>query len=315
MRPWKTAFLSISIALIVVLNGCKKDNPIEPAVTDQQAMADLVLGDGLFTQDNSLMSDDPSDPSLLGKTALTIDPKIWGRTIVSFHRTFVFSSVTDTSAEALVINEITGQLWIVPKDSTKSVVVKNYTDSTYRRVLFSVIPGQSRPQTKWRISAISALQGGTPQGAVNMLSITNASFFIGGDTLQITDPLNTFFKIGNSFDHWRLRVMAPSLVDSFKVQVTVRSAFRDTDIVVIHRPLWFGLTFRYYRAPMRLLSSTLVNGYYVRVYEHTWHGAPPGRHNVIISALSKWSVTEEALDSTKIVTAREWGIPYVVQNQ
>jgi len=298
------------IVSFLLLAGCEKGNPTQttPATTtDQGAMTELVANDNLFSPENSILNDgDPN--SSLQKTSAAIVPKAWGIKILSFDRNVNFTVVSDTTATAVVTNTIGGYLWIYSKDTTKQLVKKNFTEVTKRNVKFVRILRDKDLRKNWKISELSILQGGTTDGG---LTIQEAVFFIGNDTLDITDPLNYYLKVGQTIGRWGLHEMPSSAIAPlFKIQVTVKSIDPDSDIVVVHRPIWFQGHGIYHRAPMKLISSVPNgDGTSTRVYENSWIGAWTGRHNVVVNAVTRQSIFADSA----AVSSQVWGIPFIVQ--
>ena len=294
----------------LLLAGCEKSNPTQttPATTtDQGAMTELVANDNLFSPENSVLNDGNPNSSLQ-KTSAAIVPKAWGIKISFFDRSLNFTVVSDTIAAAVVTNTIGGYFWIYSKDTTKQLVKKNFTEVTNRNVKFVRILRDKDLRKNWKISELSILQGGTTDSG---LTIQEAVFFIGNDTLDITDPLNYYLRVGQTIGRWGLHEMPPSAIAPlFKIQVTVKSTDPDSDIVVVHRPLWSLGRGIYHRAPMKLISSVPNgDGTFTRVYENSWIGAWTGRHNVVVNAVTRQSIFADSA----AVSSQVWGIPFIVQ--
>jgi hypothetical protein len=306
----KNGWLIILVFAIVSclwIAGCEKHNSVEPATnTDQEAMSQLVAADGFFAAENSVL--DEGNPSTsLQKSAAVLVPRAWGIKVTSFNRDVNFNTLTDTTAEATVVNTIVGYLWIYPQDTTKPLVQKNFTEVTTRNVKFVRVLRNKDPKNNWKISEISALQGGTINGGI---TITNITFFIDGDTIAISKPLEYFFKVEERKGPHGLHYMEPSLSDSFKVRVTVVSADPDSDIVVAHRPIMYKNYGGYRRGSMDLISS-VPNGdnTYTRIYENTWRGAYSGKHHVMVNAITRQSIFDDAAP----LSSQIWGIPFIVE--
>jgi hypothetical protein len=307
MNSRNVFIIATVFASFLWLAGCEKSNPTQTTTTDKDAMTELVANDNLFSPENSILNDGNPDASLQ-KTTETIIPKAWGIKILSFDRNINFTMLSDTTAAAVVTNTIGGFVWLYPKDSTKQLVKKNFTEVTNRNVKFVRILRDKDLQKNWKISELSILQGGTTNSGITIQEVV---FFIGNDTLDITDPLNYYLKVGQTDGRWRLReVPQSSTAPLFKIQVTVNSTDPDSDIVVAHRPTWFLGHGIYRRAPMMLISSVLNgDGTLTRVYEHSWQGAWTGRHNVVVNAVTRQSIFTDSV----AVSSQLWGIPFIVQ--
>jgi hypothetical protein len=106
--------------------------------------------------------------------------------------------------------------------------------------------------------------------------------------------------------------LRPNFAAQFKIQVTIKSADPDSDIVVAHRPLWFSKGCAYGRASMKLLSSiSNGDGTFTRVYENDWkwQKAFAGRYSVYVSAITRQSI----YDDQTAFSSNVWALPYIVE--
>jgi hypothetical protein len=303
---------AVCVFLVLGLTGCDKSNPTDVTTSDKNAMMDIVSNDALFQSDQVLLNDgDPTSTvsySMLSKTGTAIIPRTWGRKIESFNRSVDFSVLSDTTAEATVTHTLQGFVWIraryTPTD-TLQTIKKNFTETIVRLVKFVRVNRTNDPQKNWKISEVSAIKGGT---TASQITITQVKFFTSTDTVVITDPNATFLKMEKGH-----RGFIPDLSmdpnTPLRAQVTVISAAPDSDFVSAHRPLWY-LGRWIYHAPMLLVSSTANgDGTYTRVYEHSWKGAWVGRHNMMVSAITRATI----LDDTTPVSSQVWGLPFIVE--
>jgi hypothetical protein len=292
--------------------GCDKGNSTEPSMSDRDAITSIIANDALFKMDDALLNDgEPSTASALfslSKAETPIIPRAWGRKIESFSRSVDFAVLTDSTAVATITHSMTGFLWIrakySPQDTSISTIKKNFTEITTRIAKFVRIDRYKDAMKNWKISELSAVKGGT---ASSSITIDEIRFYSGSDTVIVTDPNTTFLQ----FVKGRGRCIPELLVDintPFRVQITVTSSSPDSDFVTAHRPFMSNGKWNY-RAPMSQVSSTTnSNGTFTRVYEHAWKGMWQGRHNLLVSALTRNSIFDD--DPTKF-SSQIWGIPFI----
>ena len=103
--------------------------------------------------------------------------------------------------------------------------------------------------------------------------------------------------------------MAVNINLPLRVQVTVTSSAADSDFVYVHRPYFYAGQWQY-RAHMNLVSSASNgDGTYSRVYELSWKGVWQGRQDVLVSAVTRGSI----LDDAAPFSSQIWGVPFIVQ--
>ncbi len=301
-------WLYLLIALAFYLVGCK-ENPTGQVneFNDQDALKELITNDALFTSEQTLLNDGDPTTTGLQKGTATINPLRWGRKIVSFERNVDFIMLTDSMATAIVTNLITGYLWIKQVDTTLPVITKNFIDTTKRIIKFSRVNRLGDKRKNWKISAISAMKGGTASAGIQIQKVT---FIIGNDSINVVDPLNRFFEISlDSWNRWRLRSIPANFNDSLKVRLELISVDPVSDIVSVHKPYLPQYSMKP-RALMKLISSTPTgDGKYLRVYENAWKSVWAGRHHVIASAITRESI----YDDVKPFNSEYWGIPFIVE--
>jgi hypothetical protein len=307
-------FISVVFTLILLVGGCKDNNSVGPLVSDKDAMTEIIASDAFFNLDNIALND--GDPSMsqstsLGKVTTGIIPFNWGRKIQSASRTVVITKISDSTASAVVTHSWSGLVWIRGKytlqDTSYSIFTKNITETITRNVKFVKKDRDSNPRKNWKISEISVLAGGTGNSD---LTIQKVVFYIGSDTLEITNPLDYFFKVEQRYGRNGLHSVQPGINRGFKVQVTLNSTDPDSDFIVVHRPVWILNAGVYRRNIMTLVSSTQNNdNSYTRVYDLSWQGAWAGKHHVMIGAITRRSIFDDLVP----FTSQMWGIPYLVE--
>jgi hypothetical protein len=314
MRQGWIVVMVVGLISALWLAGCDKNNSTEPVTNDKDAMTSLVANEVLFKTDDVLLNDgDPTavvtSSNSLGKISVAITPRNWGRKIESFSRNVSFTALTDSTALATVTHTLQGFVWIratyTPQDTVVSIIKKDFTETIVRFVKFVRINRTKDPRTNWKISEISAIKGGTTG---SQITINEVRFYTSNDTVVVTDPNNTFLKLENGRGRFVPELTA-DLYTPLRVQVAVTSSAPDSDFVYVHRPYFFAGQWQY-RAHMNLMSSTPNgDGTYNRLYEISWRGAWLGRHNMLVSAVTRGSI----LDDTAPFSSQIWGVPFIVQ--
>ncbi|HVN48977.1 MAG TPA: hypothetical protein VMU30_09185 [Bacteroidota bacterium] len=307
----RTAIYIVCAGIIFSLGiiGCQKSSPTGPASmnpvssSDQQSIAAMISQDALLTNDVTIFDDGAASNSpSLAKTDTVISPRAWGRHFTSWTGDKVYTQLDDSTVLATITNTLTGNLWIW---STGGTVQKPITMTTTRNVKFVKVIGKD--STKWTEKFVSAMQGTTSSG-VDTISITDVTFFIGSDTIDITSPPDQYYLQMGRTGRFGLHTLIRDVTRKFTVQATVVSNSPDSDVVVLYHP---NASVVRIRERMVQLSVT-PNGdgkTYTHVYKRSWIGDYPGDHTITVGALSKNSL----FDSQDAVTSHEWGIPYIVQ--
>lgn len=304
------ALISTTALVAASFVGCADNDVAGPSeASNIQAAAEIIAADDFFTSDLNYLDD--GDVSL-GKVDTAIIPRVWGRKIdrTSLQRNVVTTVLNDTTMESVVTHTFTGTFWIRARmqgDTTVRTYLKPFTEQTVRRVVLSKVANTAEPRRNWRISEVSAMEGGTISSP--QVNIDNVTFFIGTDTLSISDPLAYAMRLGRPLRLGGMPELPPTFNDDFRVRVTITSS--DTgNFVSAHRPYWTLATGWRYRAPMQLVSFTdNGNGTVTNVYEHSWRGVWSGRHHLMISAVTQSSL----FDNVAPFSSEIWGIPFLVQ--
>jgi len=313
----RDAFVAALVVLLTgaMLSGCSKSTTGPESSVDGQDLAairTLILEDPLFTSDSYALDDGDlvTFGTSLGKTANPIIPISWGRRVTSRNIEAQFENVNDTTVVATVTHTIKGDLIILAKTSTNDTarITKPFTNVTVRKAKFYREGRISDPGRGWRPAEISGVKGGTEGSQV---TITNLEVTIGNEIHVIADPTEYFFKVNRPGPR-PLPVLAT--IQPIKVRVTLTSADPDTDWVSLHRPFMIVIMGPEHRVKalhirMKLVSQIQLGSLYQRVYEYTWAGHIPGRHTVLIDAVTRSSL----FDDTAPFSTQIWGIPYIVQ--
>lgn len=162
-------------------------------------------------------------------TADTLSPIKIGRRIdsTSFDRSIEI--LGDTIAIVTSTATITGKFiivaYILPDTSSVDTFVKSFNMEMIRKIkLRRVGEGEVR-RLNWRIVGVTPVIGGTIASSIEFLEFSMIS--TGGDTITITDPLDTFFN-------WReLPAFEPGDTVTVFLTLTNSSSF-DAEMVLMH---------------------------------------------------------------------------------
>ncbi|MBM4161751.1 MAG: hypothetical protein FJ217_11730 [Ignavibacteria bacterium] len=313
----RDAFVAALVLLLAgaVLSGCSKSVTGPESSVDEQDLAairTMILEDPLFTSDSYTLDDGDvvTFGTSLRKTMNPVIPISWGRRVTNRNVDTQFENVNDTTVMAIVTHTIKGDLIILAKSSTNDTVriTKPFTNATVRKVKFYRHGRISDPGRGWKHAEISGVKGGTEGSQV---TITSLQVTIGNETHVIADPTEYFFKVNRPGPR-PLPVLAA--FQPIKLRVTLTSADPDTDWVSLHRPFMIMILGPEHRVKalhirMKLVSETRIGGLYERAFEYSWAGHIPGRHTVLVDAVTRSSL----FDDTAPFSTQIWGIPYIVQ--
>ncbi len=306
----RNIFLATGIAFILIfwVVGCKH-TPNGPESTSngyQQTLDEAISSEPLLTSDAATLEDGSSTltpgPSLSKISAAIGSILGWGRHMNSSTRTVTYTQVDDTTMIATITHTLIGELWIV-ENNPVSLVHKPDTITTIRNAKFvKVVKNDS---TLWKLRYVSAVQGTTTSPS-DTISITDVTFNIGTETIDITPPpYDDYLQLGAIGRHG-LHVMQRDLLRKFTIQATVVSTSPDSDIVVVHHPN--DAVVRIRERMLLVSSSPNSDGTFTRIYRRSWIGDFPGRHTIFVTALTRNSI----YDDQTPVTSQGWGIPYIV---
>ncbi len=311
----------------MLVTGCNKNTngPEEetapPGVTDEQTSMktqaendEFVKNDELTFADQAIAATDYA--YVVGSINASVTPLRWGRFISSVTRQVTTTiQPGDTIAIARVHKTITGTLKIKAIGTTGDTVLieKPFSDQSDRNVVFRRIANSTRYWRNWIPVATSLVDGGTPNGQIDIKAITLIST---RDTVTITNPLDFYMRYkwlrvlyGNKDLFNRDRDVAEFRGgDSVKVRVTLESASADTDLVALR----FGFNSLYKnRARMALVRQETGGTLgYVKVFERTFFVHPrPGHFHAGIDAMTRATLFD---DSPSAYSVSWWGVPYRV---
>jgi hypothetical protein len=315
MKQMSWLFAAIIVFGLMWLVGCAKDSGPNDTQTDpKQLAAEAVIAiDSLFTSDIDYLDDgNPNDGTgLIAKIDTAILPINWGRKIdrSSFLRTVTTQVLNDSTVECTITHSWSGTLWVrgrLQGDTTRRTYLKPFTEQTMRKIRLVKFQNTTDEKRNWRLKEVSAMKGGTTSAP--LISIDNVVFYVGTDTLNVSDPLNYFLQIGRPMNQHGVPVLPASFTQGFRVRVTITSP-DSINHVTAHRPYWQnGWRFR---APMGNPISSVknVDNSFTNVYEYSWRGVWSGRHHIVVSAVPKNVVFDNVAPASSTI----WGIPFIVE--
>ena len=312
----KNLSLIAFFALLVAFVGCSKDNSITPLPSsDTQAIQSMVTSvDSVsqFTQsDESVIGDqDETTWAKAGADAVMTPINIfkWGRRVTTIDRSVTVTYIGDTTAVAWLSRTVSGNIVIAASYSDTAqypdtLIRKPFREQLDRKIIFSRIAHNDDHLKNWIPVALSLDAAETIPDSLNAFSIEKLEVTTTTDTLTITDPLNTWLKLGNH--HGCIPVVMKD--DSVLVRLTLTSTDDSSESVALR---WTG-DVRTNRLRMKLVSSTAVSGGYERVYQLKIRAFLPlgralGRYNVVADVNSWGTLNDDNLR----VSNKMWGFPY-----
>lgn len=325
------------IVLSLVLAGCSKDNVTGPGPqvqTDAQAMQYMIENvDSVaaFSTSEEFSVDDAgmqeSEFDILAKIGITHEvfrslvadsshPLRWGRHIFwdQIVRDYHVVPNGDTLALVTVTKTIPGEFWIgwgmrnADTVILDTIIKKPFTEQVKRNILFKRIAHSENHLRNWVPVAITMVEGkseGTNNFSIASLEISES---IGHHDTTVTDPLNTWFRLG--LFHGSIPVIP--VRDSVTMRVTITSSDDSAEIVYIRHGVGMGGHERR-RGALELVSTTGGPGNYTRVYQRTFvTGLPPlvlaERFNAVVDVFSRGTI----FDKSAPFSNEFWGIPYIV---
>jgi len=306
----KTIFITMISAGIFV-TACSEDDllnydfdTVEEAILFIIAETDsLERLDGL--DDGGAVTIASSSGGGLGKsTADTLRPIKIGRRIdsTSFERSVEI--IGDSIAIVTSIATITGKFIIVaymlPDTSSVDTFVKPFNMEMIRKIKLRRIGNGEERRLNWRIVGVTPVIGGSNSSTIEFLNFSMIS--TNGDSLVITDPLNSFFD-------WReLPAFEPGDTVTVYVTLTNSSSF-DAEMVLMHH----GARSRIDKGRKRLFDDGTHTDEVGddNVYTGTFLSrATRGRmRNGFIDAID-WGTI---FDPTGEVNTRVMGLPYMIR--
>lgn len=308
----KAKFLIPVLALVfaLLIFGCNRGTEIVSPLSnaDKEVIKQIIESDDLIASVDVALNDGTLLPPNFdfGSFSKEIYPIRWGRIVKKVTKDYEYEQVNDTLVVVTVTRTVESDLRIAGtytqgKTTPDTVIVKPLTEVFKRKI--QVVKKETADTTrakKWRVWAVSLVQGGTENSSITIKKI--ALTLPNGNVVEVTDPLNTFYRPG----FWGHRDEVPSFNPSqpVKFTVTVQSATPDTDIVA----MTFGVDrFGFHRA-RKLFSMISRNGneevYEAEIKVHMHRGS----FNAMLHAISR----ESLYDDSAPVSVSVWGVPYVV---
>ncbi len=322
LRFWNVKKLAAVAAAVSILflTGCK-NSPTGPqqsqSTADQQAMLKVIESDSAVASFSTNYNEE-SAMSILGKTSVAIYPLRVGQKMRLVSKNFTYTTVGDTAFGTYTAT-FEGVLFIAASyDSSTgtqdTVIQKPFTSVITRKVVLLKINNNRYDTTNygWRVIAVSLPSGGTLNSSVQITKLT--VFMPDGSVVIINDPNDYYFMRGqeggrmHGHKDWD---NMPGFMRNQKVtiQVTVSSAYADTDFVTLtHGADLDGM----HREKLRLnlVSSTPSGSGYVKVYEKTFvtHSFP-GFSTAVVNAFP----AQVIFDDSTPVESDTWGVPYFIE--
>lgn len=302
-------------ALIIpfIILSCKS-NVNEPDYLDDVILTSLMDNEESIYNFDENFDDGDATSFIVGKIQTDLYPIKVGRRITRIERSFDKQVVGD-SAKVTVTSKYTGYLIIAgkftrinPGDTTyqpDTIITKPFVETIRRNVTFIRTNSKNDRNRGWKLQAISLPEGST---SIRNIQITKVETIIPGrDTLIITEPLETYFFIGDPIRDLPARKRNENV--TLKVYLISNSPKEDFVTITYGRKI-AGQIFKVKRK-LNLISSVQVGDKWEKVYQGDWNifvAHPLGKFHSVINA-----VTNETIFTVEgNVSSSTWGIPYKV---
>jgi len=313
--------LVVGMAAMLALGGCKKDDGgtpqdfssdqeyIQYAVTSIDSVAEFSSSEAVIDDDGEKEFEYSEGFGKISEVEYPITPLRWGRRVLSVSKSISVEIQGDSIAIATINKTIAGNLIILAIKDSGGVqdtvrVTKPFSDTAVRKVMFRRVARLELRRLNWMPVAISLGEGGSP---TSDFSIDSLQVVTPRDTFVITDPLNTWLRLGYRRMRDEIAHIRPS--DSVQIRVTLTSQNADTELVALRWGVGLG-DGRHYRKRLPLIQQTDVGGAHVRVFGRTFLGHQhEGRFNAVIDALSYGTLYND----TTAYSNKFWGMPYVMR--
>lgn len=308
--------LLLFFTALLFMSACNNQEAIvniEDTVADKDALLKLV------DEDETIQSFEPNyneedAMDFLGKTNTLIYPVRVGQRMRAVSRALEVSFEGD-SAFGVITSVFEGRLFIAASydpfnwgDSNivDTVIVKDFTTTVTRGILFKKVADTQDPIKNWKIAAVSLPEGGTLTDNIKIRKIT--VFLPSGDTLEITSPNQYFLsrEPGMTPHH-----LLPTLNRNQEVlvRVEIASVYADTDFVTLTYGAYRGGEKHRAKRKFEFVSQEFDGALYYKVFEQIWvTRQAPGWKHAIINAVPYQVVKDDAAP----VEQNTWGVPYRV---
>ncbi len=306
----KAKFLFLALSLSLLIYGCTKESEIVSSLSnsDKEVIKQIIESDDFIASVDAALNDGtylPPDFDF-GSLLKEFYPLRWGRIVKKVTKEYAYDQVNDTLVIVAITRTVESDLKIAGtytagNTTPDTVITKPLTEVFKRKVqVVKVSSADTVRAGRWRIWAVSLVQGGTQNSniVIKKISLTLPN----GNVVEVTDPLNQFYRPGFLWHRDGVPSFNPSALVKFTV--TVQSATPDTDIV----SMTYGVNrFGFFRARklFQLVSSTSGEEVYeanVKVHMHR------GSFNAMVHAISR----ESLYDDSAPISVSVWGVPYVV---
>lgn len=310
MLKKKFSFLPLILAVLLLIGGCTKESEIISSLSnaDKEVIKQIIENDDFIVTADASLNDGtylPMDFDF-GSFSKEIYPLRWGRVVKKVTKEYNYEQVNDTLVVVTITRTVESDLKIAATytqgNKTPDTIITKPLNEVFRRKV-QVVKKESADTSrarKWRVWAVSLVQGGTENSNITIKKISLT--LPNGDVIEVTDPLNQFYRPG--FLGYRGGIPSFNPAQNVKVSVTVQSFAPDTDLV----SMTFGVDrFGFHRARklFKMVSQSGNEEVYeadVKVHMHR------GSFNAMIHAISR----ESLFDDSAPVSVSVWGVPYVV---
>ncbi len=301
--------------MIFIIGGCSEESTTPVVLSDEEAIQMQVatidsVADYSASDEASINDGEAKDweYSAFPKLAVPIDPLRWGRIVDNVNRQINVTIIGDTVAVADLTRSINGRIVISAMYDTSvnpTMIVKQFQTEVHRRIRFERIARTRDPRLNWIPFAITPVYGETD---TTDYEIVRLEMYTPYDTIEVTDPLMHWFRLGR----WNDGIPVLAAGDSMMVRVRVRSTNQLRESAVIRHSCDHRFNYRF-RNRMGIVDSTFSGNMYEREYENRFMVRIPttaniGRYNVIADVMSYNSLHDDQAPYMNMFM----GIPYIV---
>ncbi len=309
----------IIIWLFMFISACNQENSLLESELDRNPDVETIKK--IIEEDESLetfdlnYNEEEAMDFVLGKKTEELFPLKVGQKMklvdkaleVEFNGDTAYATLTKTFDGVLFIIASRDSLSNFWNTKDLNLYKKLFTTTIKRNIILVKKEGADSSIINWKLKSTSLPVGGT---LTENIKIEKVKVYLpDGKVIEVDDPLNYYLARDFSF-----REIVPIIKqqEEIKVEVTIKSAYKELDFVTFTRGAIRGR--KHLRNKKRfefVEGSEIFDGtYYHRTFVGNWQvNQFIGHKHVVINAIP-WGVIK---DSKAPVESSTWGIPYSVK--
>lgn len=272
------SFILFSILLAAVISGCSKNDTVEPNISDDEFIQQVISGgydnditneDNLFSQENGDLDDGEAvfDDENFPPTNSYDSIYKTGRRILTVNKNVDITTEGDSIKNAVMTKTINGNFIIIGyMNGVTDTTIKPFTELMQRKTVFKRVASSKNVRKNWRLYKVSGMDGETtnPLNGSSKVQITKIEIYKNNSPTPdytFTGPdFSSLLFTTKLFGGMGIPVLDRN--DVVKIKVYTLSQMSDTDRVAFH---WSKNNSGKRRVTL-LLESQTGNGPYNRVY-------------------------------------------------